>query len=104
MDHRGDIPQIERDRLKNTNNMWEYPHKYEAPVEAVAPEAGADAAAEKAPAAAPPAAFAQVRGAGRTLYPVRMSDRDYVNANMWDGKYPENFNPGHEENAAGLAQ
>ena len=31
MDHRGDIPQLERDRLKETNNMWSYPYKYEAP-------------------------------------------------------------------------
>jgi len=69
--------------LKNTNNMWSYPHKYQAPAPEETP---ADAVAETAPeAGAPPAAFAQV---GRVIYPVRMSDRDYVNANMWDGKYP----------------
>jgi len=46
-----------------------------------------------------PAAFAQ-----RVIYPVRMSDRDYVNANMWDGKYPENFDPNIAGNVASRSQ
>jgi hypothetical protein len=33
-----------------------------------------------------------------------MSDRDYVNANMWDGKYPENFNPDIAGNVPSRAQ
>lgn len=45
-----------------------------------------------------------MRGVGRTLYPVRMSDRDYVNANMWDGRYPENFDPNVAGNAASRSQ
>ena len=104
LDHRGDIPQIERDRLKNTNNMWDYPYKYQAPVDpaaAAAEGAPAEEGKAAAPAAAPPAAFAQV---GRVIYPVRMSDRDYVNANMWDGKYPENFNADNEGNTASRVQ
>ena len=89
--------------------MWDYPYKYQAPVDppaaaaegAPAEEGKADAAPAAAPAAAPPAAFAQVN---RVIYPVRMSDRDYVNANMWDGKYPENFNPDVEGNTASRVQ
>jgi len=46
-----------------------------------------------------PAAFAQ-----RVIYPVRMSNRDYVNANMWDGKYPENFDQNVAGNAASRSQ
>ena len=33
-----------------------------------------------------------------------MSDRDYVNANMWDGRYPENFDPNVAGNAASRSQ